>query len=518
MLEPIWTSLYSLQNKKPFKPDTVVLISDTIELEKDEISTFDLLGTKLIRISPLEFPGNQQIPFNRNSIIIQLWAMLDYGKLIYFTPDVIFEDHVDQLFNHPAGTAFIANQNDGNSSISMLILEPNTQSFEAILKDYRRAGHNLDLIDLLQGKYLTPASYHASFKQMITLYTKLMKPWNFHLYRDTDWKKHIDPVLFYKWRHLNNQMHNTFNTTKAGLWENAERQHQVCSTYLNFRLQSVSSFPIEDQFSVLISTYNPDRIEHLSLLIKHLLKSSKIHTVYITWHNPALQVPNSLLQGIPTQDHTRVVILPQSFDSLNNRFNPIPGLQTDSVYIMDDDIFVGLEDLEFTFQAWQNRKDSIVGHFPRLHTYNHETNKATYRVVQKAPYSIILTKSMFIRSDYLFSYTCLLDPDLHQIIDDQLNCEDLAFAMMVAGMSHAPPGYVQTKVPIEDFGLVKGISTNSAHMPARAKCISDFVTQFWHQNDPLLLAYDTTISFSRTQYRRGSWQRVKKTIQKEESG
>ena len=52
----------------------------------------------------------------------------------------------------------------------MLILEPNIQSFEAILKDYRRAGHNLDLIDLLQGKYLTPASYHASFKQVRGVY------------------------------------------------------------------------------------------------------------------------------------------------------------------------------------------------------------------------------------------------------------------------------------------------------------------------------------------------------------
>lgn len=56
-------------------------------------------------------------------------------------------------------------------------------------------------------------------------------------------------------------------------------------------------------------------------------------------------------------------------------------------------------------QAWQSRKDSVVGHFPRIHTYDPKTQLATYKIVGNAPYSIILTKSMFIRSDYLFSYT-----------------------------------------------------------------------------------------------------------------
>lgn len=46
-----------------------------------------------------------------------------------------------------------------------------------------------------------------------------------------------------------------------------------------------------------------------------------------------------------------------------------------------------------------------MGHFPRIHTYDPETHEATYRISTEAPYSIILTKSMFIRSDYLFSYT-----------------------------------------------------------------------------------------------------------------
>jgi hypothetical protein len=101
----------------------------------------------------------------------------------------------------------------------------------------------------------------------------------------------------------------------------------------------------------MISTYNPERIEHLSLIIRHLLKSPKVHTVFVTWHNPALQVPASLYQDIQKTDYPRLKILSQTFDSLNNRFNPVDELETEAVYIMDDDIYVDLNDLEFTFSV-----------------------------------------------------------------------------------------------------------------------------------------------------------------------
>lgn len=101
----------------------------------------------------------------------------------------------------------------------------------------------------------------------------------------------------------------------------------------------------------MISTYNPERIEHLSLIIRHLLQSDQVHTVFITWHNPALQVPASLYQDISEKDYERVKVLGQTFDSLNNRFNPVDELKTDAVYIMDDDIYVDLDDLKFTFSV-----------------------------------------------------------------------------------------------------------------------------------------------------------------------
>lgn len=119
---------------------------------------------------------------------------------------------------------------------------------------------------------------------------------------------------------------------------------------------NITHFPVQDQFSVMISTYNPDRIQNLSLIIRNLLKSKLVHTVFVTWHNPHLDVPYSLFQKIRKVDYNRIKVLKQSFDSLNNRFNPSSELQTDSVYIMDDDIYVDIKDLEFTFTVRKKKK------------------------------------------------------------------------------------------------------------------------------------------------------------------
>lgn len=178
-------------------------------------------------------------------------------------------------------------------------------------------------------------------------------------------------MAFYKWRKASNDLRHLYYPSKIKFqavfflklyqtisfyvgpqWKNDLRQRTVCDAYCSSSLTN-NTFPIKDQFSILISTYNPDRIEHLSLLINHLLTSKRVHTVYITWHNPNLQVPMTLYQ----QDRVRVLI--QTFDSLNNRFNPIDDLMTDVVYIMDDDIFIDIEDLEFTYTVMYTRKKVV---------------------------------------------------------------------------------------------------------------------------------------------------------------
>lgn len=70
--------------------------------------------------------------------------------------------------------------------------------------------------------------------------------------------------------------------------------------------------------------------------------------VYITWHSPDVPIPRSLSALVTSG---RLKILKQTSDSLNNRFNPIPGLRTQAVFICDDDILTTIENIDFAFEG-----------------------------------------------------------------------------------------------------------------------------------------------------------------------
>lgn len=110
----------------------------------------------------------------------------------------------------------------------------------------------------------------------------------------------------------------------------------------------------------------------------------------------------------------------------------------------------------------------------------------------------------------------VLEPKLHEYVDNELNCEDLGFAMMASGLSHTAPTYVRPSKPLEDFGLTQGISTNNKHMPSRAICVSDFITQYWSQKDPLIQSYDTVTRFAKPEILVGNWTRVENIIVNEQ--
>lgn len=59
-------------------------------------------------------------------------------------------------------------------------------------------------------------------------------------------------------------------------------------------------------------------------------------------------------------------------------------------------------------------------------------------------YSMIESNSMFLRSDYLHAYTCLIPEEIHQYIDKHPSCYDIAMNMLVSGMTGTSPVLVDT--------------------------------------------------------------------------
>ncbi|KAG0171052.1 Exostoses (Multiple)-like 3 [Apophysomyces sp. BC1034] len=488
LLDASMVSIYSLKSTLTEESvDILILLPETVPVSNKSVRQLEMLGT-VIRTPTLQHSTTTCDSY------IHLWTLSSYEKIIYFTADVSFTQDADPLFGIPAHSAIIQ---QSSGSWPLMVLEPSVATFKFLASDFKQ--HK----DLTFHEFLTRSSLAwqvTNLPEGVFLFSGPLKPWAFHYYNDNDWLKYYDPIVFYRWRRTHQEVKGYLNQENE--WPNQARQRAVCDSY-----DPIETYPVQDQFSVLVSTYTPERIEHLASLITYLLRSPKVHTVYVTWHNPKLEVPDSILVD------DRVQVLTQEYDSLNNRFNPIPGLVTEAVYILDDDVFVDLDDLAFTFQAWQTRKDSVVGHFPRIHTYNTLTHNATYKVCRpESPYSIILTKSMFIRSEYLFAYTCVLDPALHRTIDDRLNCEDIAFSMMATGLSGARAVHVRPSKPLLDFGLRRGISTNTHHMGARSECVADFINQFWNAKDPLKTSFDGVSPFTVPQVIGGTWSRLEKQI------
>ncbi|RUS13777.1 glycosyl transferase family 64 domain-containing protein [Endogone sp. FLAS-F59071] len=549
--------------------DIVILVLPYVP--EDARQALIALGSKIVEIEEVPFPfnatqANKGINKSCRYSKLHLWELTDYDKLIYLDADTMVVGKIDELFDYP-GTCqgslkrcvsswfrssfllfplfslalieFSAVMDMGTTmNTGVFVMKPSRATYDNMMSVYLTApsynhgdqgflnwyfnftsGRTMSGVYNVMSKYKDFASGKALLNGARVLhFTSETKPWSFYYTRHRDWEQNYDAGLFYWWIKTERTVRQvlaangppqTNGDIDISNWANAGRASTICDNYVP---KYEGRFPVKDKFTVLISTYNPERIAYLAKLIQHYAESSKVHSIFITWHNPNLPISRSLL-NLRKSLRVPLRFLRQDFDSLNNRFNPIANLRTTAVYISDDDIRIPVDDLEFAFETWRTRQNSIVGHFPRLHNYNAETNTATYVVSgpRHPMYSIILTKSMFMKSDFLFAYTCLLPREIHKYVDDKFNCEDIAINMLASGMTGARPQVVDSH-GLRDFGTLNGISTQDGHMNERAYCIADLISLF-NGTDPLLNNVEMSIRFNAVHFTKEVWDDWDKTLE-----
>lgn len=123
--------------------------------------------------------------------------------------------------------------------------------------------------------------------------------------------------------------------------------------------------------------------------------------------------------------------------------------------------FISVEDLEFGFSVWRKHTDSIVGYS----SDKHEEQKG---------YSMIQPDAMFMKSDYLYGYTCLLPEQIHHYIDYHPTCHYIAINMLASGMTGTPPLLVNAP----SFKTV----SNTIQPTDRIDCINDLSFMFNNKN------------------------------------
>ncbi|KHG16982.1 Exostosin-1c [Gossypium arboreum] len=268
-----------------------------------------------------------------------------------------------------------------------------------------------------------------------------------------------------------------------------------------------------DQLTVLINGYSESRIPLLHSIAASYSASPVVSSVLVLWGNPHTS-PLTLSHlahnlSVSSWGNAAISLVPQSSSSLNARFLPRLSIGTRAVLVCDDDVEVDLKTVEFAFRMWKGNPDRLIGIFVRSHDID-MTRKEWIYTVHPNKYSIVLTKFMMMKREYLFKYSCgggSLMREMRKMVDEMQNCEDILMNFVVAEETNTGPLMVGAE-RARDWGdprnedsdgdglrLVRdvGLSSRKAeHRKRRGKCITEFHRVFGRM--PLRFSYGKLVS------------------------
>ncbi|EOA32829.1 hypothetical protein CARUB_v10016140mg, partial [Capsella rubella] len=265
-----------------------------------------------------------------------------------------------------------------------------------------------------------------------------------------------------------------------------------------------------DQLTVLINGYSESRIPLLQTIVASYSAASIVSSILVLWGNPntADHVLDQLYQNLTqySPGTASISLIQQSSSSLNARFLPRSSVDTRAVLICDDDVEIDRRSLELAFSVWKSNPDRLVGPFVRSHGFDLQGKEWIY-TVHPDKYSIVLTKFMVMKQDYLFDYSCkggLEMKEMRMVVERMRNCEDILMNFVVADKLRAGPIMVGAE-RLRDWGDARneeevgegvrdvGLSSRRVeHRKRRGKCIREFHRIMGKM--PLLYSYGKVVN------------------------
>lgn len=239
------------------------------------------------------------------------------------------------------------------------------------------------------------------------------------------------------------------------------------------------NFPREE-FTVVILTYKRDDV--LIGTLSRLVNQPHLNKVLVVWNSP-YAVPDSLQWpaiGAPIE-----VVVPEK-NSLNNRFLPFENIETEAVLSLDDDTHLRRDEIEFAFRTWRENRDRIVG-FPGRH-HSWENGGWFYNSNHTCELSMVLTGAAFFHKQYSYLYSNWQPPEVKALVDEFMNCEDIALNFLVSHLTRKPPVKVTSRWTFRCLGCPEALSSTDGHFNERHYCIKR-LTKIWGYNPLLYTGY-----------------------------
>ncbi|GAA5825724.1 hypothetical protein JCM11251_000351 [Rhodosporidiobolus azoricus] len=218
-------------------------------------------------------------------------------------------------------------------------------------------------------------------------------------------------------------------------------------------------------FTMFIATYQRDA--NLPPLLKHLTTNPppSLRHIVLIWQNIGTPLPSFLnstsLEKLSTSG-VAVTVRQSKRNSMNERFRPLldweEEVYTDAVMIMDDDVVLRKDALEWGFQefveAIREGKGRLVGFTARDFDEGKKEGEWSYTLRPKKTYSMVLSNAAWLRKEWLQKYWEETEEmgSLRDYVDEVFNCDDILINYLVSNLTGNPPLLLQPKTPLRTIG------------------------------------------------------------------
>ncbi len=236
------------------------------------------------------------------------------------------------------------------------------------------------------------------------------------------------------------------------------------------------SYPNVHNVTVVINTWH--RPLRLKTSIEHYSKCTSVNDVRIVWSESTPKPADTFI-------HNTSIKYRQYFtNSINNRFQTIPDINTPAIFSVDDDVLVGCTSLQRAIETWSTSTETIVGFVARTTSEAHEY-QYFWRTWWTGRYNMILTKAAVFHKKYLEYYTEHAPKRAYKWIDKHNNCEDILMSFMIANKTRMAPIWISGHY--YDSGAFEGLSMKPKHKNIRTECVQNFTKDFGY--NPLVYSY-----------------------------
>ncbi|KAJ0969207.1 hypothetical protein J5N97_022084 [Dioscorea zingiberensis] len=206
-----------------------------------------------------------------------------------------------------------------------------------------------------------------------------------------------------------------------------------------------------DRLTVLISGYSERRLPLLRSLAALYSSLPYVSAVLVLWGNP--DTPSQTLSAaLPISDGAPISLIRQPERSLNARFLPRTAIRTRAVVVCDDDVDPDPRALALAFSQWLGHDRALVGFFARSHALDLEAKTWIY-TLHHDRYSIMLTKLVILKTEYLYRYSCWNRlRDARGLVERERNCEDILMNFVAAMEEGGGEGPVLVEGRVRDWG------------------------------------------------------------------